>query len=49
MNSRALLAAFVFLLPACTVSTHAPAPIAAAQPAARTEVQILAINDFHGN
>ena len=49
MHSRALLASFVLLLSACAARTPPPAPVAAAQPPATTEVQILAINDFHGN
>jgi len=47
MQSRALLASFLLLLSACATRTPAPAPVAAAPQS--TEVQILAINDFHGN
>jgi 5'-nucleotidase len=49
MQSRALFASFVLLLSACAARTPAPAPVAAARAPASTEIQILAINDFHGN
>ena len=49
MQSRALFASLVLLLSACAARTPAPAPVAAARAPASTEVQILAINDFHGN
>ena len=49
MQSRALLASFVLLLSACAPRTLAPVPVPVAAAPASTEVQILAINDFHGN
>jgi 5'-nucleotidase len=48
MKSPAGLAAFAFLLAGCAANSPAPVAVTTA-PAAAIEVQILAINDFHGN
>ncbi|HXC75123.1 MAG TPA: bifunctional metallophosphatase/5'-nucleotidase [Sphingomicrobium sp.] len=47
MKLPAAIAAFAFLLAGC--AANPPAPVASPPVAAPTEVQILAINDFHGN
>ena len=49
MAKRFLLLSLTLALAACASVPPPPAPVAAAQPEAKTEVQILALNDFHGN
>src|SRR5215212_5979349 len=49
MKMSAALVALAALLAGCATPTPSPAPAAVAAPAEPVEVQILAINDFHGN